>query len=164
MLVSNQPDKFNIISVYDKNKAIKVIAETLLDSEFRISSGFGIPNPTPEQRFIFARGLFTNFNTIFFVLAQGKIIGFVILENIDRKNHNATAHIHLWRRTKYMRALSELFIDICNKDYGLDTLLGITPSNNERALKFAHAIGFHEVGRIPHYYRGADGVVTYMAL
>jgi len=164
MQISTHPDKYNIISVYDRNKAIKVIAETLLDSEFRISSGFGIPNPTPEQRFIFARGLFTEYNTIFFALAQGKIIGFFLLESIDRKNHNATAHIHFWRRTKYMRPLCELFIDICNKDYGLDTLLGLTRSDNDRALKFAQGIGFHEVGRIPHYYRGADGVVTYMAL
>ena len=74
--------------------------------------------------------------------------------------------IHIWIDNPLVLKhgfAEEIFEYLFSDVSGREVVIGCTPANNEKALKFIKHIGFKEIGRIPDgYERGVDFVLTTM--
>ena len=74
--------------------------------------------------------------------------------------------IHIWIENAFVLRhgfAEEVFQFAFSEESGRELIIGITPADNDKALKFIKHIGFVEVYRIKHgYKKGVDYVVTEM--
>lgn len=74
--------------------------------------------------------------------------------------------IHIWIANPMVLKhgfAEEVFEYLFSEESGREVVIGCTPENNLKALKFIKHIGFEEAGRIPDgYERGVDFILTTM--
>jgi|TARA_R110000824_G_scaffold46077_3_gene132840 hypothetical protein len=77
-----------------------------------------------------------------------------------------SVQIHIWIGNPMIIKrgfLNEIFGFIFGKDSGRKMVMGITPSDNKKALKFIAHVGMKEIHRVPDGFSdGIDAVITLM--
>ena len=74
-----------------------------------------------------------------------------------------SCQIHIWIENAFVlkHGFAEAVFNYVFNDCGRNIIIGVTPSDNEKALRFIKHIGFEEVSRIKDGYMvGVDYVVT----
>jgi RimJ/RimL family protein N-acetyltransferase len=92
----------------------------------------------------------------------GKIVAIAVFDSWTANS----CMIHIWIENPLVLKhgfAEEVFEYIFGEESGREVVIGCTPANNEKALKFIKHIGFEEIGRIPDgFERGVDFVLTTM--
>ena len=94
-------------------------------------------------------------------IQDGKILAITILDSWT----DNSCMIHIWIDNPIVlkHGYAEEVFDFVFNTGGREVIIGVTPANNPKALKFIKHIGFEEVARIPDgHERGVDFVVTTM--
>lgn len=77
-----------------------------------------------------------------------------------------SCHIHIWIGNPMAIRhgfLQEIFGFVFGEESGRELVIGVTPSDNPKALKFNKHVGMKEVSRIPDAFSvGGDAIVTTM--
>ena len=77
-----------------------------------------------------------------------------------------SVYIHIWIDNPIILRkgfLEEIFGFIFGEDSGRKMVVGLTPSDNKKALKFIDHVGMKEIYRIPDSFSdGVDAVMTLM--
>lgn len=77
-----------------------------------------------------------------------------------------SCHIHIWIENALAIRhgfLHEIFGYVFGDESGRKLVIGVTPSDNEKALKFNKHVGMQELTRVPDAFEdGVDAVVTTM--
>lgn len=97
------------------------------------------------------------------VLKEGdRFIGIIGLNRINWKDRTAATGTAIFDKTcwgkGYGTEAKMLLLDYAFNALGLRAVLSRVISHNGRSLKYADKCGYKEVGRIPKWIRGQDGV------
>ncbi len=96
--------------------------------------------------------------TGFMALRGNKIVAAVAFDSWTK--NSCLAHIAIEDPFVLRHGFLELAFDFAFRHAGRGIILGMTPANNERALKFNKRIGFKEVYRVKDAYQvGVDYVL-----
>ena len=95
-------------------------------------------------------------------LKEGKLVAACVLDSWTE--NSCQIHIHIEDPFVLKHGFAEeVFSYVFSEDSGRKVIIGVTPADNARALKFITHMGFEEVGRIPDGFKdGVDYVLTTM--
>ena len=92
---------------------------------------------------------------------NGKIMAVTIFDSWT--DNSCMIHIWIEHPIVLKHGYAEEVFDFVFNTGGREVIIGVTPENNPKALKFIKHIGFEEVGRIEDgHERGVDFILTTM--
>lgn len=96
------------------------------------------------------------------VINDGLVVAVAVFDSWSENS----CMIHIWIDNPLVLKhgfAEEIFEFVFSEESGREVVIGCTPANNEKALKFIKHIGFEEIGRIPDgHERGVDFILTSM--
>lgn len=159
--------KYQFLSLHEKTKAIIPIIFHRMEEEGLYDSFFY--NSQCKDAEEFERWLLQRAYSAFAIVRDDAIVGFAVLDDFN----GASAFLHHcqfrcgWKFTKQTAKASLAYIARFLPD--VQTLVGLTPSNNKLAVRYALRMGFELVGTVNNSIRltsgqVVDGIVTQYSL